>query len=90
MPVWLLRKKAGQSLGFLTNLVKIAVASGIMDGVVYLLYPRLARLGQIVSLGLAACVGVVVYLVLVAVLGVEELSQVLGMVRKRLARGETL
>ena len=84
---WLLRKKAGQSLGFLNCLTKIATASGLMGGVVYFLYPRLAGLGQIVSLGLAVGVGVLVYLVLVAVLGVEELQQVLGLVKKRLGRG---
>lgn len=86
--VWLLRNKTGQSLGFLVSIAKIAAASGIMGGVVYLLYPKLAGLGQIVSLGLSVGVGVVVYLVLVAALGVEELSQVQGLVKKRLGRGE--
>lgn len=86
--VWLLRNKTGQGLGFLASLAKIAAASGIMGGVVYMLYPRLAGLGQIVSLGLAVGAGVIVYLALVAVLGVEELSQIVELAKKRLGRGE--
>lgn len=82
--VWLLRKKTGQGLDFLTSLAKIAVASGIMGGVVHMFYPRLAELGQIVSLGLAVGAGVIVYLALVALLGVEELSQIMRLVKKRL------
>lgn len=82
--IWMLSRKTGQSLGFLGSLGKIAVASGAMGLVVYLLYPRLAGLGQIISLGLSVGVGVVVYLALVAVLGVDELSQLLGAVKKKL------
>lgn len=82
--IWLLRQKTRQSPGFITSLVKIMGASGVMGGVIYLLYPRLAVLGQIAALGLTVSIGVAIYLVLVAVLGVDELSQVLRVVRKRL------
>jgi len=84
--IWLLSKKTGQSPDFLPSLAKITGAAAAMGLVVHFLYPRVAGLGQIIALGLAVGVGVLVYLGLVAVLRVEELSQLIATVKRKLGR----
>ncbi len=82
-----LRRKVGSSLGVVGSLVKIALAAGVMGGVVLFAYPLLASIGRIAALAGSVSLGVVVYFVMIALLGVEEMRVLTGMVKKRLGRG---
>ena len=89
-----LKKKIGSlgTKGYITTFIKTGLASGIMGGVTYLIYHGtygllgVSKLYNLISLLVAVGVGVIVYLVLCYVFGVEEVMDVVGKVRERLGR----
>lgn len=82
--IWLLRQKTRHSLGCAGALGKILAASGVMGLAVYFAHPVLSRFGQIVALGGAVALGLVVYLAVISLLGVEELDQLMAVAKRRL------
>lgn len=87
-----LKKKIGSlgTKGYITTFLKTGLASGIMGVVVYLIYYGMygvlgvSKLYNLISLLVAVGVGVIVYLVLCYVFGVEEVRNVAGKVKGRL------
>lgn len=90
-----LKKKIGLlgTKGYITTFIKTGLASGIMGVIAYFIYHGMygvlgvSKLYNLISLVVAVGVGVVVYLVLCYVFGVEEVRDVVGKIRERI-RGD--
>ena len=89
-----LKKKIGPlgTKGYITTFIKTGLASGVMGVVAYLIYHEMygvlgvSKLYNLISLVVAVGVGVIVYLVLCYLFGVEEVRYVVGKVRERFIR----
>ena len=89
-----LKKKIGSlgTMGFIATFVKTAIASGVMGVFAYLIYQGLHRalgassLFNMISLLVAVGVGVILYLVVSYLLGVEEIKNIAAKVTGRLRK----
>ena len=89
-----LKKKIGSlgTMGFIATFVKTAIASGVMGVFAYLIYHGLHRalgassLFNMISLLVAVGVGVILYLVVSYLLGVEEIKNIAAKVTGRLRK----
>lgn len=81
--IHLSKQHYGVSLGSCAFLLKIAASCLIMGILSYRVYSLLRGSGLFISLGVASLVGLVVYFGLIAVLSVEDLDNLLGLLGKK-------